>query len=135
MTVARSVAGGGEGTAATRALISAFATLLYEDRRVSEAFDRYVSDDYRQHSPTLPDGPAAAVAVLTDKFAAPDLVLSVRRLLVDGDTGVLLIHGQNGDVRFAVVDVYRVAGGRIVEHWDVNQRFPAEIVATQPFFE
>jgi predicted SnoaL-like aldol condensation-catalyzing enzyme len=117
-----------------RQLITEFATLLYERKQVAEAFTRFVSEDYIQHSPSLPDGRDAAVAVLAQKFGDPNLALSVRHLLVDADMGVLLIHGQNGDVRFAVVDVYRVADGRIVEHWDVNQVFPAEIHSAHPFF-
>ena len=40
---------------------------------------------------------------------------------------MLLIDGQFGAAtRFAVVDVYRVEGDMIVEHWDVKQEFPPD---------
>ena len=118
-----------------RRLLADFAHLLYEKRAVAEAFELYVREDYVQHSPGLPDGRAAAVAMLTEKFADPTLRLVVRRILLDGDMAVLLIHGEVGEsTRFAVVDVYRIDGDRIVEHWDVNQTFPEAIRNDHPFF-
>lgn len=120
-----------------RAVLAAFADLLYDKRQVAEAFARFVREDYVQHSPGLPDGPAAAVAMLTEKFGNPDLHLWVRRILLDGDIAVLLIHGElTGPAprRFAVVDVYRLDGDHIVEHWDVNQGFPDELRNDHPFF-
>lgn len=120
-----------------RQRLAAFTHLLYEKRDVAEAFAEYVREDYVQHSPGLPDGPAAAVAVLTEKFGNPDLHLAVRASLLDGDMAVVLIHGEvtgARPTRFAVVDVYRFDGDWIVEHWDVNQRFPDELANAQPFF-
>lgn len=125
---------------ARRQLLVDFAHQLYEVRDVASAFARFVRDDYVQHSPGLPDGPAAAVAMLAEKFADPALRLSVRRILLDGDLAVLLIHGElvpdddTASIRFAVVDIYRVEGDLIVEHWDVNQAFPETVANDHPFF-
>ena len=38
-----------------------FVDLFYTQKRVADAFADVVSDDYRQHNPTIPDGPAAAI--------------------------------------------------------------------------
>ncbi len=126
---------GGGDTSRRRELLADFVHLLYEEKDVEGAFGGYVTEDYLQHSPGLPDGRAAAVAVLTDKFADPELQLTVRRILLDADMAVILVHGRaGGDIRFAVVDIYRLVGDKIVEHWDVNQRFPDDIRNGHPFF-
>jgi len=119
----------------TRSVVTAFARQFYDERDVAGAFTRYVAQDYIQHNPGIADGRDAAIAALAGTWASPDLRLSVRSILVDGNTAVLLIDGQFGaDVRFAVVDVYRLSGDMIVEHWDVKQEFPAQIVSEHPFF-
>jgi predicted SnoaL-like aldol condensation-catalyzing enzyme len=121
--------------ARTREVVTAFARQFYDERDVAGAFTQFVAPDYLQHNPGIADGRDAAVAALTASWANPELRLSVRSILVDEDTAVLLIDGQFGsDVRFAVVDVYRLVGDTIVEHWDVKQEFPARIVGEHPFF-
>jgi len=119
----------------TRSVVTAFARQFYDDRDVAGAFTRYVAPDYIQHNPGIADGREAAIAALAGTWASPDLRLTVRSILVDGDTAILLIDGQFGRaVRFAVVDVYRLDGDTIVEHWDVKQEFPAQLVGEHPFF-
>lgn len=119
----------------TRSVITAFARQFYDDRDVVGAFTRFVAPDYIQHNPGIADGRDAAIAALADTWGSPDLRLTVRSILVDGHTAVLLIDGQYGaTVRFGVVDIYRLDGDTIVEHWDVKQEFPAQIVAEHPFF-
>jgi predicted SnoaL-like aldol condensation-catalyzing enzyme len=117
-----------------RHLLSEFAKELYIRKDVAKAFEAYVANDYIQHSPGIADGRAAAVEVLTSKFANPDLHLNVRSILVDGDMAVLLVHGVMAEKQFAVVDIYRLEGDKIVEHWDVNQSYPEQIHNTHPFF-
>jgi predicted SnoaL-like aldol condensation-catalyzing enzyme len=119
----------------TREIVTAFAHQFYDERDVAGAFARFVAADYIQHNPTIADGRDAAIAALASTWASPDLRLTVRTILVDGDVAVLLIDGQFGsDVKFAVVDVYRLAGDMIVEHWDVKQEFPRQLVSEHPFF-
>jgi predicted SnoaL-like aldol condensation-catalyzing enzyme len=119
----------------TREVVTAFARQFYDERDVAGAFNRYVATDYIQHNPGIADGRDAAIAALAGTWASPDLRLTVRSILVDGNTAVLLIDGQYGaDVLFGVVDVYRVDDEMIVEHWDVKQEFPAQVVGEHPFF-
>jgi predicted SnoaL-like aldol condensation-catalyzing enzyme len=119
----------------TREVVTAFARQFYDERDVVGAFTRFVAPDYIQHNPTIADGRDAAMAALAPTWARPELQLAVRSILIDGDTAVLLIDGQFGAaVRFGVVDIYRLAGDMIVEHWDVKQEFPAQIVGEHPFF-
>ena len=106
-------------------MVTQFARQFYDERDVVGAFTRFVAPDYIQHNPTIADGRDAAIAALVPTWAKPELQLTVRSILIDDDTAVLLIDGQFGAVvRFAVVDIYRVDDDMIVEHWDVKQEFP-----------
>ena len=112
-------------TAATRAIITAFARMFYLERDVRTAFETFVAPDYIQHNPGLPDGREAAIEALTPAFCDPDFHADLRRLLADGDYGFIHLHGYRGNDRGgAVMDLYRVADGKIVEHWDVIQPIP-----------
>ena len=112
-------------TAATRAVITDFACLFYLERDVRRAFETFVAPGYIQHNPGISDGRDAAIAALTPMFSDPDFHADLKRVLADGDYGVIHLHGYRDDERGgAVMDLYRVDGGRIVEHWDVIQPIP-----------
>ena len=112
-------------TSATRTVITDFARLFYLERDVRTAFERFVAPGYIQHNPGIPDGRDAAITALVPMFADPDFHADLKRVLADGDYGVIHLHGYRGGQRGgAVMDLYRVAGGKIVEHWDVIQPIP-----------
>jgi predicted SnoaL-like aldol condensation-catalyzing enzyme len=119
-----------------RAAFEQFVDVFYRQKRVAEAFALLVADDYRQHNPTITDGPAAAVTALTPKFdASPDAHFEVLRILVDGDLAMVHVRASRpGSPDAAVADIYRFSGGRIVEHWDVLQPMPANPVHDHPMF-
>lgn len=122
-------------TAATRGLITEFARLFYLEKDVRAAFETFVAPGYIQHNPGLPDGRDAAVAALTPMFADPGFHADLKRVLADGDYGLIHLHGYRGDDRGgAVMDLYRVADGLIVEHWDVIQPVPAAARNEHPLF-
>lgn len=101
--------------------------LAFNQRRVEEAFARHVAPPYTQHNPQVPDGIAGALAGIPGLLQAmPDLRYDVKRVLVDGDLVAVHSHITNGadDRGTAVVDIFRTANGKIVEHWDVLQPVP-----------
>jgi predicted SnoaL-like aldol condensation-catalyzing enzyme len=78
--------------------------------------DRLFSDDYRQHNPQIPNGTAAIKALLADFKYEPGLVVA------EGD--YVTIHGRYfgwGPKPMMAVDIFRVANGKLAEHWDVMQ--------------
>ena len=122
-------------TAATRALITEFARLFYLERDVRAAFETFVAPGYIQHNPGIPDGREAAIAALSPMFSDPDFRADLKRVLADGDYGVIHLHGYRRDRRGgAVMDLYRVADGKIAEHWDVIQPIPAAARNDHPLF-
>ena len=119
-----------------RVAFERFVDLFYTQKRVAEAFADVVSDEYRQHNPTIPDGPAAAIEMLTPKFdGSPEARFEVQRILVDGDLAMVHVKASRpGAPDAAVADIYRFESGRIVEHWDVLQPVPAGAVHDHPMF-
>lgn len=120
----------------TRAIVAAFVDLLYRRKRVREAFMTYVAPEYIQHNPSAFDGRDAAIALLEPMFARPGFTIEVKRVLVDGAFAVVHLHGRpTPEARGgAVVDLYRLEDGLIVEHWDVKQDIPEHSVNPHPFF-
>jgi predicted SnoaL-like aldol condensation-catalyzing enzyme len=89
--------------------------------------DRLFSDDYRQHNPQIPNG-TAAIKTLLGKLPA-DFKYEPGLVLADGDC--VAIHGRylGWDPKpMVAVDIFRIANGKIAEHWDVMQE---EVPAAQ----
>lgn len=119
-----------------RAAFERFVEIFYTQKRVREAFEFLVADDYRQHNPSIGDGPEEAIRMLTPKFdGSPDSRFEVQRILVDGDLAMVHVRASGpGRPDAAVADIYRFDGGRIVEHWDVLQPVPDRPVHDHPMF-
>jgi predicted SnoaL-like aldol condensation-catalyzing enzyme len=120
-------------TSATREVVAAFVRTLYVDRDVERAFTTFVHTDYIQHNPGIPDGREAAMTALAPMFADPDFHADLRRVIVDGDYAVIQLRGyRTGQRGGAVVDMYRVQDGLVVEHWDVIQQIPETAANDHP---
>jgi predicted SnoaL-like aldol condensation-catalyzing enzyme len=93
----------------------------------AEAARRYLSSSYRQHNPRVPDGPEAYVRLITLLHEqSPAYRTEIKRMVAEGDLVVVHHHVRPapGDRGRAVVDIFRLDDGRIVEHWDVVQEVP-----------
>ena len=103
----------------------------------SSRVDRYISPDYVQHSSLAPPGRDALKQFLDFiREQSPDARTHIKRAFVDGDHVVCHVHviRHPGDPGLAVVDIFRVAEGLIVEHWDVLMDVPAKPVNPLPMF-
>lgn len=115
-------------TTRNRAAFLDFVKLYYDEMKLREAFERYVHIDYMQHNPAVVDGREAAIAHLEGLLARPTVSMDVRRILVDGDYAVAHLIGRQGpdDPGHALMNIFRLEDGIIMEHWDVAQAIPAE---------
>jgi predicted SnoaL-like aldol condensation-catalyzing enzyme len=94
----------------------------------SSQVDRYIAPEYVQHSSLA----APTIQALKDfldhvRRESPDARQTIHRRFVDGDHVIVHVHVERwrGDPGLAVVDMFRCAEGKIVEHWDVIQDVPA----------
>ncbi len=110
-----------------------FYTMAFEKKLVKEAFEKYVGDIYIQPNPRVPDGKEAAVKFLSERFRdTPQRIVEIKRVIGDGDLVAVHVHSRNNpeDRGGAIVDIFRVEHGKIVEHWDVIRPVP-ETAANQ----
>jgi predicted SnoaL-like aldol condensation-catalyzing enzyme len=80
---------------------------------------------YRQHSTYGADGPEGlGEFVEWAKVNLPDLHVDFVRIISDGDYVLMHNRGHNSPGTKAVVDIFRIEDGKVVEHWDVLQDVP-----------
>ena len=113
-------------TDANKALVLAGIKGVFIDRDPA-VLDRLFSDSYQQHNPEIPSGTTAIKELLktlpVDFKYEPGLVVS--------EADFVIIHGRYtgwGPKPMIAVDIFRVADGKIAEHWDVMQE---EVPASQ----
>jgi predicted SnoaL-like aldol condensation-catalyzing enzyme len=96
-------------------------------RQPEEAVAKYIGPNYRQHNPGSADGSESLITTMkwfTQNF--PELRMETKRIIAEGDLVVLHSHLilKPGDRGSAVVEIFRLENGKIVEHWDVAQEIP-----------
>jgi predicted SnoaL-like aldol condensation-catalyzing enzyme len=108
-----------------KALVLAGITGVFIDRDPT-VLDRLFSDDCKQHNPQIPNGTAAINSLLHNLSRD----LEYRPGVVVSDSDYVMVHGRYvgwGPKPIIGVDIFRVAGRKIAEHWDVLQEeIPAE---------
>ena len=110
-------------------LVLDFFELAFVQREAAAAAERYLGQDYKQLNPTAPDGRDVFPDLIGGLFAqAPGASFDLKRAIAEDN--LVVLHYQlklsPDDAGQAVVDIFRVQDGRIVEHWDVIQPVPDE---------
>jgi predicted SnoaL-like aldol condensation-catalyzing enzyme len=103
----------------------------------SARVDEYISPDYIQHSSLAEPGVQALKDWLdARKLDSPDAVQTIHRSFADGDHVIVHVHVVRwlGDPGIAVVDIFRMEGGMIAEHWDVLQDIQPNLVNSNGMF-
>jgi predicted SnoaL-like aldol condensation-catalyzing enzyme len=99
------------------------------NRKDYAAASQYLGSGYKQHNPTAADGPEGLKGFIDFlKMRFPNQRGEVKRVIAEGDLVVLHVHSTRGDGTpgRAIVDIFRIDGGKVVEHWDVIQDIPAQ---------
>ena len=125
-----------EQEAANKAAVLAF----YEkglNQKDADAALKYVGDRYVQHNPNAADGPEGFrqfIAFLRDKYPASHS--EIKRVFTDGDYVILHVHAvrEPGTRGNAIIDIFRLEGGKIVEHWDAVQPIPEKAANSNGMF-
>lgn len=102
-----------------KALVLEAMTSLFQLHDAS-AVERLYAEEYIQHNPTIPQGRDALQALVND--LSPDVYYEPGQMIAEGN--FVAIHGRIhgwAEAPQVVVDIFRVEGGKLAEHWDVLQ--------------
>jgi predicted SnoaL-like aldol condensation-catalyzing enzyme len=100
-------------------VLDAFDTLF--NKRDYAAAERFWSPTYIQHSAHIEPGREGLFELV--KASPPDMRYENALIVANGD--YVMLHGRFSNVgqpaNWIVVDIVRIEGGRLAEHWDVIQ--------------
>ena len=102
-----------------------------------DAASKYLGPRYTQHNPSAADGPEGLkgfVAFLKEKF--PNNRSEIKRMFADGDYVIVHVHAvrEPGTRGNAIIDIFRLENGKVVEHWDVVQPIPEKAANNNGMF-
>jgi predicted SnoaL-like aldol condensation-catalyzing enzyme len=102
------------------------------DGALAEVGGRYV-----QHNPFAEDGKNGFRKFVDWRHAKfPHAHSDILKVFSDGDFVILHVHSvrEPGTRGNAIIDIFKLENGRIVEHWDVVQPISEKIVHTNTMF-
>ena len=97
------------------------------NRKDFAAAAKFFGPRYVQHNPTATDGPGGFGKFLDYlRTQYPESHAEIKRVLAEGNFVVLhvLERLRPHDRGNAIVDIFRLENGKIIEHWDVKQPVP-----------
>ena len=102
-----------------------------------DAASKFIGSRYTQHNPRAADGPEglrAFLAFLREKF--PDYHSDIKRVFADGDYVIVHVHNvpTPGSRGTAIIDIFKLEDGKVVEHWDVRQDIPEQSANSNTMF-
>jgi predicted SnoaL-like aldol condensation-catalyzing enzyme len=85
---------------------------------------KYIGARYTQHNPNAEDGPDGLrkfIDFLRERY--PQAHSDIKQVFADGDFVILHVHAvrEPDTPGAAIVDIFKLERGKIVEHWDVIQ--------------
>jgi predicted SnoaL-like aldol condensation-catalyzing enzyme len=109
----------------------------FNQKKPAKAWELYGGPYYKQHNPTAPDGKEAIIGLLNAWLpTVPNLRYDIKRIISDGDMVWVHSHVTTGpeDRGQAVVDIFRLEVGKVVEHWDVGTQVPEKSMNDNTMF-
>jgi predicted SnoaL-like aldol condensation-catalyzing enzyme len=102
-----------------------------------EVLDELLGPTYTQHNPVIDDSKEGLTTFFREFWKKhPETEYRLKRILAEGDLVAIHYHWVVEPAVFerAIVDIFRIEEGKLVEHWDVVQQMPEKSVNKHPMF-
>lgn len=102
-----------------------------------KVLDELLGPSYKQHNPGLDHGKASLIKFFQDFWEIyPKPGYFLKRIVAENDLVAIHYHFQPdpNEEGYAIVDIFRVEDGKLVEHWDVCQEMPQKSENDTPMF-
>ncbi len=111
-------------TEVNRRFVRSFVELVFVQGQLERLQEFVNESDYAEHNSQRGDGVDALKSALVAKDGRRRQTgyRRVHRVLAEGDFVLCVSEGELGGVHTAFYDLYRVANGKIVEHWDTIEK-------------
>ena len=113
-----------ELTESNRVLVRSFVEVVLVDGHLDRLVDFVDEDTYVEHNPQLGDG----VSILRSALEVEDEsgrrfdYHRVHRILAEGNFVLCVSEGKYDGDHTAFYDLFRLAKGKVVEHWDTTEK-------------
>jgi predicted SnoaL-like aldol condensation-catalyzing enzyme len=106
-----------------KALVKQFFAAV--EGRDKATVEKIVREDYIQHMPMIPSGRAAILHYI-DMVAPKGLgkMPQFARVIAEGDLVMVHFRREDPNGPVATMEIFRVQGGQIAEHWAVTEPIP-----------
>ncbi len=113
-----------ELTESNRACVRSFIETVLIDGRTDRLEEFVNGETYIEHNPHLADGVSTLRSALEAEADGRRRIdyQRVHRVLADGSFVLSVSEGRNDGVHSAFYDLFRLADGRIAEHWDTTEK-------------
>jgi len=101
---------------------------LVSSGEVRRGYDTYVGQGFRHHNAHFAaDGDSLLKAMEENARQNPQKKIEIKQTIEEGDRVAVFSHVRHNPAEpgYALVHIFRFAGDRIVEMWDVAQEVPA----------
>ncbi len=115
-------------TSANKALVSDFVTTILINGEMDKMGTFIDGENYIQHNPDIADG-LSGLGKALEAMAQQGIAMiytDVHKVLGEGDFVLTISEGSFADEPTSFYDLFRVADGKIVEHWDVIETIAPE---------
>ncbi|MDJ0837170.1 MAG: nuclear transport factor 2 family protein [Acidobacteriota bacterium] len=96
--------------------------------RLLDKLEQYIDgDNYTEHNPRISDGLSALRTELSQPASNHDAMIRYdrnHRLLAEGNFVLSVSEGALNGIHTSFYDLFRVAHGKLVEHWDTTEAIP-----------
>ena len=108
-----------------KALVKQFFAAV--ESRDKATVTKIVREDYIQHMPAIPTGRAAILNYI-DRMtpSGPGKMPQFARVIAEGDLVVVHFRREDPNGPVATMEIFRIQGGQIAEHWAVTEAIPPE---------